>query len=79
LLLIWRHCCFLIQPDALLLLLPPSLFHCQVLGLDVPIAKALAGCLVAAGVVALLAVVRALNLILFIVPDSIKLATVSHV
>jgi xanthine/uracil/vitamin C permease (AzgA family) len=51
--------------------------HCQVLGLDVPISKALAGCLVAAGVVALLAVVRALNVILFIVPDSIKLATVS--
>jgi xanthine/uracil/vitamin C permease (AzgA family) len=48
-----------------------------VLGLDVPISKALAGCLVAAGVVALLAVVRALNVILFIVPDSIKLATVS--
>jgi hypothetical protein len=44
----------------------------------VPISKALAGCLVAAGVVALLAVVRALNVILFIVPDSIKLATVSH-
>lgn len=48
----------------------------QVLGMDVPVSKALAGCLVAAGVVALLAVVRALNVILFIVPDSIKLATV---
>lgn len=51
----------------------------QVLGLHVSIEKALAGCLVAAGVVAVLAVVRALSLILRIVPDSIKLATVSVV
>ena len=39
--------------------------------------KALAGCLVAAAVVALLAIIRALNVILNIMPDSIKLATVS--
>jgi len=48
----------------------------QVLGLKVSINKALAGCFVAACLVALLAVVRALNVILSIVPDSIKLATV---
>lgn len=48
----------------------------QVLGLGVSVGKALAGCLVASGVVALLAVVRALNIILAIVPDSIKLAVV---
>eukprot|EP00878_Enallax_costatus_P005110 GHUV01005372.1.p1 GENE.GHUV01005372.1~~GHUV01005372.1.p1 ORF type:complete len:538 (+),score=89.65 GHUV01005372.1:187-1800(+) len=48
----------------------------QVLGLHVSIEKALAGCLVAAGVVAVLAVIRALSLILRVVPDSIKLATV---
>jgi xanthine/uracil/vitamin C permease (AzgA family) len=45
--------------------------------MDVPVKKALAGCLVAAGLVALLAVVRVLSVILGIVPDSIKLAVVS--
>lgn len=50
----------------------------QVLGLHVSIEKALAGCLVAAGVVAVLALIRALSLILRVVPDSIKLATVSN-
>lgn len=50
----------------------------QVLGMDVPVAKALAGCMVAAGVVGLLAVIRVLNVILGIVPDSIKLAVVSN-
>jgi xanthine/uracil/vitamin C permease (AzgA family) len=45
--------------------------------MDVPVAKALAGCMVAAGVVGLLAVVRVLSIILGIVPDSIKLAVVS--
>lgn len=49
----------------------------KVLGLDVPVEKALAGCLVAAGVVGVLALIRALTLILAIVPDSIKLAVVS--
>lgn len=48
----------------------------QVLGMDVPVSKALAGCMMAAGVVALLAVVRILSVILGIVPDSIKLAVV---
>ncbi len=39
--------------------------------------KALAGCLVAAVIVAVLASVGALNAILSVVPDSIKLAVVS--
>ena len=47
----------------------------QVLGLHVSVEKALAGCFVAAVVVAVLAVVRALNLILAVVPNTIKLAT----
>lgn len=47
------------------------------MGMDVPVTKALAGCLVAAGVVGLLAVVRVLSVVLGIVPDSIKLAVVS--
>ena len=38
--------------------------------------KALAGCFVAAGVVAALAALRALHAILAVVPDSIKLAVV---
>ncbi len=37
---------------------------------------ALAGCFAAAVVVAILALIRALSLILFLVPNSIKLATV---
>jgi len=45
--------------------------------MDVPVSKALAGCMVAAGVVGLLAVIRVLSVILGIVPDSIKLAVVS--
>lgn len=45
--------------------------------MDVPVSKALAGCMVAAGVVGLLAVIRVLSIILGIVPDSIKLAVVS--
>jgi hypothetical protein len=45
--------------------------------MDVPVSKALAGCMVAAGVVGLLAVVRVLSVVLGIVPDSIKLAVVS--
>ncbi|KAI8466102.1 MAG: permease family-domain-containing protein [Monoraphidium minutum] len=52
------------------------LVYSQVLGADVSVEAALTGCLVAAGVVAALAVVRALALILGVVPDSIKLATV---
>jgi hypothetical protein len=47
-----------------------------VLGLGVKAQTALAGCAVAAVVVAVLAVIRALALILALVPDSIKLATV---
>ena len=52
------------------------LVYSQVLGAEVSLEAALAGCMAAAGLVALLAVVRALALILNIVPDSIKLATV---
>jgi AGZA family xanthine/uracil permease-like MFS transporter len=48
----------------------------QVLGADVPVDAALTGCLVAALLVAVLALVRALHVILAVVPDSIKLATV---
>lgn len=48
----------------------------QVLGADVKLDAALAGCMAAAGLVALLAVIRALHVILAVVPDSIKLATV---
>lgn len=50
----------------------------QVLGMGVSVSKALAGCLVASGVVGLLAIVRVLSIILGIVPDSIKLAVVSN-
>lgn len=50
----------------------------QVLGMDVPVNKALAGCAVAAGVVGLLAVIRVLSVVLGVVPDSIKLAVVSE-
>jgi xanthine/uracil/vitamin C permease (AzgA family) len=49
----------------------------QVLGSDVPVSKALAGCMVAAGVVGLLAVLHVLSVVLGVVPDSIKLAVVS--
>jgi AGZA family xanthine/uracil permease-like MFS transporter len=52
------------------------LVYSQVLGLNVSLEAALAGCLTAACLVALLAVVRALHVILAVVPDSIKLATV---
>ena len=52
------------------------LVYSQVLGADVPVDAALAGCLAAAGLVAVLALVRALRVILAVVPDSIKLATV---
>jgi hypothetical protein len=52
------------------------LVYSQVLGAEVSLEAALAGCMAAAGLVALLAVVRALALILAVVPDSIKLATV---
>ena len=48
----------------------------QVLGVGVDVHAALAGCLVAAGLVAVLAVIQALRLILAAVPDAIKLATV---
>jgi xanthine/uracil/vitamin C permease (AzgA family) len=48
----------------------------QVLGLGATPQAALAGCMIAAGVVALLASCRALNFILALVPDAIKLATV---
>ena len=49
----------------------------QVLGMGVSVEKALAGCFIAAVIVAALASVRALHAILSIVPDSIKLAVVS--
>lgn len=48
----------------------------QVLGLGVEVHVALAACACASAVVALLAVVRALSLILTLVPNSIKLAVV---
>jgi xanthine/uracil/vitamin C permease (AzgA family) len=48
----------------------------QVLGLGATPESALAGCMVAAALVALLASCRALNLVLSLVPDAIKLATV---
>ncbi|KAF8066395.1 permease [Scenedesmus sp. PABB004] len=48
----------------------------QVLGLGVSVERALAGCFVAAGIIGVLALIRALDLILSVVPDSIKLATV---
>lgn len=70
------------QPQPLNPHLPPQPHACgvnvQVLGMDVPVNKALAGCLVAAGLVALLAVIRVLSIILGVVPDSIKLAVVSQ-
>lgn len=48
----------------------------QVLGLGVTPQSALAGCMLAALIVGALASCRALNLVLSLVPDSIKLATV---
>lgn len=52
------------------------LVYSQVLGANVTLEAALSGCMAAAGLVALLAVIRALHVILAVVPDSIKLATV---
>ena len=52
------------------------LVYSQVLGAEVQLDAALAGCMAAAGVVAVLALVRALHVVLAVVPDSIKLATV---
>lgn len=52
------------------------LVYSQVLGADVALDAALAGCMAAAGLVALLAIIRALHVVLAVVPDSIKLATV---
>jgi xanthine/uracil/vitamin C permease (AzgA family) len=49
----------------------------QVLGVGVSVHAALAGCLIAAGLVGVLAIIHALRLILAAVPDAIKLATVS--
>lgn len=51
--------------------------YSQILGLGVSLNAGLAGCFMAACIVAVLAVVRALNVVLAVVPDSIKLATVS--
>lgn len=64
------------SPSPTLLLYIHHPVNPQVLGMDVPVSKALAGCMVAAGVVALLAVLRVLSVVLGIVPDSIKLAVV---
>eukprot|EP00877_Chromochloris_zofingiensis_P009284 jgi/Chrzof1/4609/Cz14g19310.t1 len=50
--------------------------YSQILGLGVSLNAGLAGCFMAACIVAVLAVVRALNVVLAVVPDSIKLATV---
>ena len=52
------------------------LVYSQVLGADVRVDAALTGCLVAAALVAALAAVRALHVVLAVVPDAIKLATV---
>jgi AGZA family xanthine/uracil permease-like MFS transporter len=52
------------------------LVYSQVLGAGVSVDVALTGCLTAALLVAALALVRALHVILAVVPDSIKLATV---
>eukprot|EP00798_Chlamydomonas_sp_ICE-L_P026860 gene26860-4464_t len=52
------------------------LVYCQVLGTGVSAESALACCFTAAIIVGLLAVTHALSLILYVVPTSIKLATV---
>lgn len=52
------------------------LVYSQVLGANVHVDAALAGCMAAALLVSVLALVRALHVVLAVVPDSIKLATV---